>query len=201
MIKLTKREKTLLYLLALLALVAGMMMLVISPAMDRSDALDQSILEAQVKLDEMHSQISRAEEYRSGIRESRSKIAGEAGLYLPAMTDSALDRYITTLVQSKGLRAEQLTISASDVALPSSSAGGVRVDVTARGTLRQFVTLAQKVKETDGIRIADMTLKRENAGADAAAMEEFSVLIGFAALEYTDTVGLEQMTDTVAAEG
>lgn len=227
MMKLSKREKALLYLLILVALVAGMVMLVISPAMDRAEELDQRTIDAQATLEQMETTIGQMGVYRAGIRDARTQIAAESELYLPGMTDSELDRYVTTLVQRHGLRSEELAINAVDdtkntgqaaaalaqaqalyagetgesapaaSGMPTSSTSNVRVDVLVTGTLRQFVSLAQTVKDTDGIRISDMQLKRESSREEAVVSEAFTMNIGFSVLEYTDTLGLEDMTDSI----
>ena len=205
MAKLTKREKTLLYLLAAVAIVAGMLFFVIQPLVLRADELDEAVFSAQQTIDRQELLIAQTDALSDGIDEAESGIAAERERFLPAMTNDVLDAYITGTLQKHGLTAESLEISKSEDGMPLASVVLMRVDVTARGSMTAFMALADAVKNTPGVRITNLTLRLEEAGAvpapapapepvqeDAeapaqtpeAAGDSFRMEIGFAVLEY-----------------
>ncbi len=203
MAKLTKREKTLLYLLAAVAIAAGMLAYVIQPLVLCADGLDEAVFAAQQTIDRQSLLIAQADTLAGSIDEAESDIAAESARFLPAMTDDALDAYITGLLQTHGLTAESLEISEDEGEMPLATAVLMRADVTARGAMDAFMALADTVKNTPGVRITNLTLRLEEAAAATpaptpepseegaelpaqtpAAVESFRMEIGFAVLEY-----------------
>ena len=204
MAKLTKREKTLLYLLAAVAITAGMLVYVIQPLVLRADGLDEAVFAARQTIDQQKLLIAGADALAGSIEQTESDIAAEKERFLPAMTNDALDAYITGMLQKHGLTAESLEISKSEDAMPLADVVLMRIDVTARGNLDAFMALADTVKNTAGLRIANLALRLEKAAATtpapapepaeegaeapvetpAAAADSFRMEIGFAVLEY-----------------
>lgn len=204
MAKLTKREKTLLYLLAAVAIVSGMLVYVIQPLVLRADALDEAAFAARQTIDRQKLLIAQADTLLADIERTEADIAAERAQFLPAMTNDALDAYITGMLQKHGLTAESLEISKSEDAMPLADVVLMRIDVTARGNLDAFMALADTVKNTAGLRIANLALRLEKAAATtpapapepaeegaeapvetpAAAADSFRMEIGFAVLEY-----------------
>ena len=206
MAKLTKREKTLLYLLAAVAIVSGMLVYVIQPLVLRADALDEAAFAARQTIDRQKLLIAQADTLLADIERTEADIAAERAYFLPAMTDDALDAYITGMLQQHGLTAESLEISEGEDAMPLADVVVMRVGVTARGNLDAFMALADTVRRTSGLRITNLTLRLEEAAAatpapapvpepteqgaeapeetPAAAADSFRMEIGFAVLEY-----------------
>lgn len=156
---LTKREKALLYALAIIAVVAGMVMLVILPAQERSDALDDEIFTAQTQLDAMNLLIARTESIQSDIAGYEEKIDAEAKYFLPVMDSDDLDKYITGLLQEHGLVAQSLAISADGAQTDDDMIQTYQVSVVARGQISQFTALIETVKGIDGVRVSALSLK------------------------------------------
>lgn len=175
MTKLSKREKTLLYVLSITVIVAAMVMLVIQPALSRRNDLSDQLEAQQMQLAAMEQTILTQANAQDRIAEYDQDIQMEKAFYLPAMTSDDLDKYVTGMLQQHGLIAQSLLItevSASDVTSAdgtneASKAVGAegsgvhtyQVDVTAAGTINQFVDLTEAVGETDGIRIGAFALK------------------------------------------
>lgn len=206
MAKLTKREKTLLYLLAAVAILAGVLVYVIQPLVLSADKLDEAAFDARQTIDQQKLLIAQADALLADIEKTEADIEAERAQFLPAMTNDALDAYITGMLQKHGLTAESLEISKSEDAMPLADVVLMRVDVTARGNLDAFMALADTVKNTAGLRIANLTLRLEEdavatpsptptpepagkaaeapAETPAAAADSFRMEIGFAVLEY-----------------
>lgn len=210
--KLSKREKILLYLLAVVAVVAGMVGLVINPLTEKSDRLDTDINSAIMTQSEMQALILS----RSGIEEDiasyNARINEMESSFLKVMTNDDLDRYITGLLQSNGLIAASLAITADE----TGNVPGITqylVKVTAGGQLSQFVALADQVAATAGIRISDLAVRSvgerelladgtlaeitaKNSKTKAATTDDttkqtvyyYDVTIGFSIMEYDTSV-------------
>ena len=150
---LTKLEKVLLFLLAAIAIIAGMVVLVIQPATNRSDALDASIMERETTVGTITAELSSAAGVAESIGEVDAEIARERAYYLPVMTNNELDEYVTGLLQSHGLTPLSLTISE-----PEDAAQDIvktyYVDTAASGSMTQFMLLIDTVRELTGIRIS-----------------------------------------------
>lgn len=163
--ELTKREKILLYLLAVIAVVAGAVMLVILPAQERGNALDEEIFTEQSQLDTMNRLIAQMDGMQRDIADFEANIELEKEHFLPLMNSDDLDKYITGLLQEHGLVAQSLLISADGAQSEDDVVQLYQVDIVARGHISQFVLLAETVKELDGIRIASMSLKEQEIAA------------------------------------
>lgn len=160
--KLTKREKVMLYILAVIALIAGMQLLIIQPAMNASDTLDETILEREQTEFAMQQMIATRDAEEKSLTESVEGVETEEKYFLPLMTNEELDRYITGNLQKCHLTAESLVIS-EDVAQTSSEAVKCfGVSVTARGNLWDFTELVEWAKATDGVRISAIGLEDES---------------------------------------
>lgn len=159
---LTKREKVLLYILAVAAIVAGMYMLLIRPAMERADELDAAILERQMELDDIKSALMTQRALRDEVDENLAGIAEERKGFLPVMTNNELDEYITGLLQTHGLIAISLSIvPGSDEQTPADEIQRYQVETTARGAMPQFMLLLDTVRELDGVRIVTIANEQD----------------------------------------
>ncbi len=166
---LTKREKILLYALAIVAMIAGMVVLVIQPAMQQSETLDADIIEKQMSVDTVRAAIRTQQSLQDEIAGNEAGIAEESKYFFPFMTNNELDEYITGLLQTHGLTALSLAIStggskedgAEEETVQYSDIQRFTVNTTARGTMRQFMLLVDTVKELDGIRIVGITNKQD----------------------------------------
>ncbi len=160
--KLSKREQILLYLLAAVVIIAAGVMLLIEPQLEAADALTNDILAKQTQLSGMQQQIAQLEQLETAVNASRDDILALSEKFLPKMTNDALDRYITGLIQSKGLTALSLAMSEdteSDIA--SNAIKIVKVEITASGYLAQFISLVETAGETDGLRISSCILEQD----------------------------------------
>ncbi len=156
--KLSKREKFLLYLLAVVVIVAGMVWLVINPLTKKSDQLDADISSALLTQSEMQALIGSRAAIEADIASYNTRITEMQDSFLPVMTSDDLDRYITGLLQSNGLTAASLSITTGE----EQDAPGIAqyyVKVTAGGQLSQFVALADQTAATAGIRISDLAVR------------------------------------------
>lgn len=162
---LSKREKILLYALAVLAIVAGLVLLVIRPAQLRADELDAQLLDAKTESDAMRMLIAQVEGIRRDVADYNAEIEVEAESFLPVMNSDELDEYITGLLQTHGLVAQALAISADSGQSENDMVQTYQVNVVARGTISQIVALAETVKSTDGIRIAALSLSQMQTAA------------------------------------
>lgn len=160
--KLTKREKTLLYLLAATAIIAGGILLLIQPQLDAVDTLDGDILAKETQLSDMQTQISQLDQLETAVETNRGDILEASEKFLPKMTNDALDRYITGLVQSKGLTALSLAMSEdTESGVASGAVTVTKIEITASGNLAQFISLVNTAGETDGLRMASCTLTQD----------------------------------------
>lgn len=155
-----------LYVLAMIGIIAGMVMLVIQPAMERTDTLDAAILEKQTSLDSISASIMTVQALKNEIAESEKGIVQEETYFLPMMTNNELDAYVTGLLQTHGLTALSLSIAqteSTDANAPMvpSDIRTYQVRTTARGTMTQFMLLVDTVRELDGVRIAALTNKQD----------------------------------------
>lgn len=157
--KLSKREKTLLYLLCVLILAAAGWFF-IKPAMEDGLALDEAIMEAQTRQSMMEQTVATRAIYEESVKESVARIDALGKEFLPAMNNDALDRYITGLLQQNGLVAESLLISGSEDETASPAVYRLFIKITATGELPQFTALVEQVSKLSGIRISTFIVQQ-----------------------------------------
>lgn len=163
--KLSKREKGMLYLLAIVAIIAAAVLLVIQPQMDRGDQLDADIASRQTELTDMQNVVLQAQGLEDKIAETQKAIEEAEEAFLPKMSNDDLDKYITGLIQSKGLTAAELTMTESEEQSLSEAVSVMKVDVVARGYASQFNALIDTVAQTKGIRLSACKLTLEQTQA------------------------------------
>ena len=156
-----------LYILAVVVVLAGMVMLVILPVRERADALDQEIFDAQIESDAMEMLIARVAGMNGDLERVNQDIEGEKDFYLPLMNSDDLDKYITGLLQSHGLVAQSLTIVTPGEQTGNELVQLFQVNVVASGRISQFVSLVETVKATDGVRISGLSFQQRATATPA----------------------------------
>ena len=189
---LSKREKILLYFLGLIAIAAGMIALLIQPALLKLDDLELQLNDAELKRAMMESKLPTRPAIEAEIAKQLGAIAGVAPQFLPTMENDALDRDVTGLLQKSGLVSQSLTI-AEPTAGSTNSLKKVTVQTACTGSLANFTSLAQLVQEKAGLRIKKFALQDR---ADTAA-----VTITFEALEYDKNAPLQEPEATTEKGG
>ncbi|MDO4571950.1 MAG: hypothetical protein Q4C13_01175 [Clostridia bacterium] len=171
MMKLTRREKTMIYILALVLAAAAAWFLV-RPALDASSELEARIAEAALEKASVEQVIATRPAYVEAIAEAEARGEALEDEFLPYMTNDDLDRYITGLLQRNGLVAESLQIRASADGAGSAAVTRLSVEVTARGGLSRFMALVDQVSGLRGIRIAEMVVRQERELTETVPLTE-----------------------------
>lgn len=205
MTKLTKREKVLLYMLAVFGIVVVGVCLLITPALEKSDEINTMIDDAYLEKADIDSTIMIENGLREDIVQFNKDIDELRTSFLMPMTSDDLDRYITGLMMSSGLVSEALTIIEAPLIqqeekddqeqveqdeqqeqVQLTAVKRFRVQTVARGQISSFVSLAEKVNQTDGIRLTNFSVS-EISSSDVLLNQtgtQFSMKIEFEVGQY-----------------
>ena len=151
--KLTKRDKILLYFLAIFLIITGFTALLIIPSWNRADELSANLEEAQSTRDRMDTSIAMIPQNQ------RDQLI--ADIY-PVMENQAVDKMITNLILDYGLDAKDFIISVDpqmrQIAPYSLSSMGLKAMTTAQGQAEEIIsqgTSSSAESELDGTASGD----------------------------------------------
>lgn len=112
----TKREKVLLYILGMALLVMAALFLVFFPGMNKYQALSDERSEAEFKQQEMEMAIASLPANRTIKDAAAADLSAKKEGYEKRMTNDELDNLITNLVVDEGFKAQDLAITANEIA-------------------------------------------------------------------------------------
>lgn len=156
--KLTKREKVLLYFLAVVLLGAGLLYFAVIPAADAGTEADASLEEQEMTLGLMEDAVSMVSTREAAAAQAAARVESLAGSFRPACDNEELDRFITGMLQTRNLEIQQLIIE-DGVAGSADCLTRIPVSVTAVGSWADFTALSQDIADTMGVRLASFSLR------------------------------------------
>lgn len=109
--KLTNRDKILLTVLAVFLVIAGFVVFLILPSIDKRSELEAQITEAETQQEEMESEISMLPAYQKKKEENEAKRKELIQDLYPMMENQEIDKMITNMILDMGLMARDFTVS------------------------------------------------------------------------------------------
>ena len=172
--KLSKREKILLYILAIVVLLAGGWYVFIFPVFTQYEDAQQKIAEEKLIEQQMRICIQNADVIGKKIDAVNSSIDSISSVYYAPMTDNELDALVTGLLLRHNLTPQSLSMNFSeqnDLApvggIDAKTESETRVQseivkssiaVEVKGQWNDFVTLAEEIRVNPSILIADFQI-------------------------------------------
>ncbi|MBU9738796.1 type II secretion system protein GspM [Diplocloster agilis] len=160
--KLTKRDKILLYFLAIFLIITGFTALLIIPSWNRADELSANLEEAQSTRDRMDTSIAMIPQYTTELEEKQNQRDQLIADIYPVMENQAVDKMITNLILDYGLDAKDFIISVDpqmrQIAPYSLSSMGLKAMTTAQGQAEEIIsqgTSSSAESELDGTASGD----------------------------------------------
>lgn len=192
--KLTKRDKVLLYFLAIFLIITGFTALLIIPSWNRADELSTNLEEAQSTRDRMDASIAMIPQYTNELEEKQKQRDQLIADLYPVMENQAVDKMITNLILDYGLEAKDFIISVDPQMrqfVPYSlSAMGLKARTSAQGQAEEIIsqgTSANAESELDGTSSGDDASAQGAAAADGSS----SLNTGTAIEIYTSDVSVK----------
>jgi hypothetical protein len=184
----TKRERTMIYLLIIVALGAALIYFVALPGLTKINDLTDEVAALEEQEMQYRAAIAQTESYEQSYADSLAAYDRAREMYMRPMTPESLDEMITRLLLAADLEPETLSlkplalepvaryIPASLSAEGESSASSderssyvYNVNVSASGTLKGLRTLLDNVAGMNGIRLASYTYTEAKTGDAGAA--------------------------------
>lgn len=195
--KLSKREKVLLYILLLVVIIAGSIYLLLVPAMEKVTLAEEQVTSARIVMDEMKVTVMRADSVTEEIADHAAELLGYKDYFLPYLFNEEVDKRITSMLNRRGLTPVRMEIDAVTEAKvdpygtkPSEESakteentaensgittvytGGITVDV--KGTEAGFQAFLEDISRFPAIRVAEYSFDRANKpGKYTLTMEYF----------------------------
>ncbi len=161
MTKLSKREKVLLYILALVIVLAGGVYFLVTPAIDAREAAIADVEAARIEYTELRGQADMRAGLESAIQEAYNKITPYAGRYRYApMSSPGLDRFLTNLLISYGMTPADLSFDPGSVTVLADLGYTLSsIDATARftGTLENCAAMSEALRADAGILLLSLS--------------------------------------------
>lgn len=201
--KLSKREKVLIYLLIWIGLLVGGVSYVLIPQFNERASLKDSYSEANTKKIEMKSTIDSKDEVETQKVEYIEKAKEMTKYFQPNSVNEDMDRLITGLALSSGLTPSQLDIGndlskSSDVSTDSTSEGAdsaassdentqtslvdesqvliiVPLKITATGDFINVKNFLTAISEEDSLELVDFNMTSNISSSSGATGESDSV--------------------------
>jgi len=161
MSRLTKREKTMLYVL-FLVIVAAIGWFLISSAIDKSLALDDTISEIEMQKSSFEQALATRPIYVRSIADASERIEVLSGEFLPLMTNDELDCMITDLLQRNGLVPESMHILDITEEIENTSTVKLSVKVKATGEYKAFLSFVEELSMLNGMRLTQFVIQQRN---------------------------------------
>lgn len=118
-VKLTKRDKLLLYLLVIVLIAFGFTWLVVLPQLDRSAELDLKIGELEAEKMPMEAAVKAVDSMRGLCEENRNTLEEELREFYPYLENYEIDKMVTTLMtETYGLTVSSLSMEDTPAGVP-----------------------------------------------------------------------------------
>ena len=191
--KLSKREKVMLYVLAVFAIITALLFLLIMPGMQMKDELETQADEMEFNLAEMQAAISTDPIVKQQLDDNIKQIEELKKNFIPKSTSDDLDRYITGLLMDNGIMPQSLSILEvekveADKTDSTDETAQTQIDTVtyytvqtvSTGQFASFKNLCQKVSDTQGVRIMQFVVNPTKAANVLESGEnDFSMNIEF----------------------
>ena len=197
MTKLSKREKILLYVMCIIVLIAAIIYLAVKPAMTASTELDTSIAEAQAQQQEMMIAIAAKPSIEDQLKQAQTSLSELSGKYQKLGNTDEIDDYVTKQMQSCSLTPTSLAIS--DGRTATAYIKIVNVTVSATGKMSDFVSFADKISDTLGMRITSFSIADNNVTTVDGKVNEGKALTAVIEVAEYDETG-SQAAETTTSE-
>lgn len=188
----TKREKVLLYILGMALLVMAALFLVFFPGMNKYQALSDERSEAEFKQQEMEMAIASLPANRAIKDAAAADLSAKKEGYEKRMTNDELDNLITNLVVDEGFKAQDLAITANEIATVATFGSDGSETTQSSDT----TTEAQEMK--DLAEMQGKTTTDENSATTTTEPTISGIYIGTVTMTIQGNIGqFENLLDTV----
>lgn len=189
--KLSKREKCLIYILIIVLILAGGVMLLVKPAMEKHDKINEQLIVKQQEQTETQWAISQIPVTESNITDCKKNIKKIKSEFNEILLNEDLDSLITNMVVASGLKPVSLMIGAegenhqndqeNDGTLSDNSSNPVLSDtqeshdavratmvtVNVKGSMRQMLSLIGAANAKKGIVIKSFSISGNDNGDES----------------------------------
>lgn len=149
--KLSKREKMLLVVMVVFAVVVGYTLLLLMPSMDKLTTARATGTELENRRFEMSSTIMSSEDMKTGRDNTRQTAEDRLDAFFEGRDSLSIDRLVTNLVMEHRLSPASLQILSLSESVEKDAQGPLfvsRVALTLKGDFNDFVELLDNVSET-----------------------------------------------------
>lgn len=197
--KLTKRESTMLYILACVVIAVCGFRFLILPAMESYSDLQSQVADTRETEMEIHGSIEDIKTVQENADKLRRKLQEESASYLGKMADWELDNLITGMLQKHNLKPQSLHVSSpassniksysetkttsaagSSSTTQASNSGKILVSdikTDVKGTISDFIALSDEISSTPSLRITKFYMADNNPSGESTITIDIEVLM------------------------
>ena len=190
--KLTKREKTLIYILICFLIIVGGWFLLLNPALEKNSKKHAEYLEVQQQLTTIQKQLIEYEQAPQQLKileESYNEIASQ---YKDILSNDDIDKFLTTKVLSCGFRPVSLSIGAvsdasfkqatDDKADTKKTSGNsilkqVTINMSLNGNFNNLKKLMDTIEKEKGVEIANLSYQLSNTEKNTISLSFIMYMI------------------------
>lgn len=189
----SKREKVMIYILGMAALIVAAIFLVFMPSLNRYQELSSKRDETEFKQQEMQMAIAGLDTKRKSKVTATAELASKKEGYDRKMNNEQLDNLITTLMVDEGFRAQDLSITSNEIAaVPTFGSDATEKTETQSDTTTQTKEMADLAKAQGNVESTD------NSTTTTADKPITGIYIGTVTMTAVGNLGqFENLLDTV----
>ena len=169
---LSPREKTLLYILLIVAIVSASIYLLLVPTGDKHAVLKTTLADEQYKEQEMRMIIESRPAIEKSIANTNKQIQAYENKLYPLMTNEEIDKVVTTMFLKNNLKPLDLRLVAQDIpaflaaedsAKPTLISNMMKAQLEVKN-LRDFAAMASGIGKNPSMRVLDFTTAYKSNG-------------------------------------
>lgn len=190
--KLTKREKTMLYILALIIILICGFYFFLIPEYNAYSQMKSQVEETKLTAYSIRQNIENSEAVREKADEMSSELSSESSVYYPPMAEWELDNLITGMLQKHNLKPQSLQVSlptetaitnfgdkATATQTTNAASSGTsdegkmivsRIQADVQGTKSDFIALTDEINSNPSIHINGFYMDSSSSNNEAADM-------------------------------
>lgn len=165
--KLTKREKMLLYALAVVAILAGGIKFFVIPAADYYFEISGELMSQQAKADEINRGIERLPQIKKELKTLELETDGYEAMLYPFMTNEELDGRITNMISGfTPISVKMESAVPTEISEYGMAEGNNKpilisntATVTMTGGIGDFIELADSISRNTSMRVSSFDIK------------------------------------------
>lgn len=170
----TKKDRTMIFVMLIILIVGGGYKFLILPALDEKDALIVQLAEAQAEYDTVKLEVDSLPMYYNKFIEVEEELVAMYPTLDDYREEEDVDRYFTQVVELASIELNTMTIASNDVTFLDDQLITKGFVLTLTGSVENTIALIHTLQNTKDVRIDVISL---SGGTEEGESEETSITI------------------------